>query len=218
VRSLPGRYKILFLDVLFPLHLEKILYVDADQIVQGDLAELWDMPLHGAPVAMTPFCRDDPNTLTTGFRFWESGFWKGALGERPYHISALFVADLAAFRSSRQRVGDVYRNTYQSLTADPGSLANLDQDLPNYLQGGGVPIHSLPEAWLWCESWCGNASKATAKTIDLCNNPLTKEPKLDQARRIGGERWATIDAEIEAALAGDVAPATPSAPAEKTEL
>ena len=39
------------------------------------------------------------NEATRGFRFWESGFWKGALGERPYHISALFVVDLARFRS-----------------------------------------------------------------------------------------------------------------------
>ena len=52
-----------------------------------------------------------------------------------------------------------------------------------------------------CETWCGNTSKPRAKTIDLCNNPLTKEPKLEQARRIGGERWIDIDARIEAALA-----------------
>ena len=87
-----------------------------------------------------------------------------------------------------------------------------------------MPIHSLPEEWLWCETWCGNASKAAAQTIDLCNNPLTKEPKLDQARRIGGERWAAIDAQIEAALIAGTnrsslasAPSLPS-PAEKTEL
>ena len=39
------------------------------------------------------------NEATRGFRFWEAGFWKGALGERPYHISALFVVDLVRFRS-----------------------------------------------------------------------------------------------------------------------
>ena len=38
-------YKILFLDVMFPLHLKKIVYIDADQVVNADLAELWDMPL-----------------------------------------------------------------------------------------------------------------------------------------------------------------------------
>lgn len=51
------------------------------------------------------------------------------------------------------------------------------QDLPNYAQHN-VPIFSLPQEWLWCESWCGNATKSKAKTIDLCNNPMTKEPKL----------------------------------------
>ena len=32
-------------------------------------------------------------------------------------------------------------------------------------------MFSLPQEWLWCESWCSDASKAEAKTIDLCNNP-----------------------------------------------
>ena len=49
----------------------QVIYVDSDQIVQGDLAELWDLPMtSGAPIAMTPFCREDPNAATSGFRFW----------------------------------------------------------------------------------------------------------------------------------------------------
>ena len=40
------------------------------------------------------------------------------------------------------------RGHYQQLSADPNSLANLDQDLPNNLQRE-VPIFSLPEDWLW---------------------------------------------------------------------
>lgn len=83
---------------------------------------------------------------------------------------------------------------YESLVRDPNSLANLDQDLPNYAQHQ-VPIHSLPQEWLWCESWCGNATKAAAKTIDLCNNPETKEPKLQAARRIVPE-WTEYDAQV----------------------
>ena len=51
-----------------------------------------------------------------------------------------------------------------------------------------------------CRSGCGarrgaaNATKEAAKTIDLCNNPLTKEPKLEGARRIVAE-WPALDAE-----------------------
>lgn len=58
-----------------------------------------------------------------------------------------------------------------------GGCAGVSQDLPNYVQQQ-VPIFSLPQEWLWCESWCGNATKYKARTIDLCNNPMTKEPKL----------------------------------------
>ena len=57
-----------------------------------------------------------------------------------------------------------------------------------------VPIKSLPQEWLWCETWCSDEIKPKAKTIDLCNNPLTKEPKLDAARRILPE-WTGLDEE-----------------------
>lgn len=32
-----------------------------------------------------------------------------------------------------------------------------------------VSIKSLPQEWLWCETWCDDASKKYAKTIDLVN-------------------------------------------------
>lgn len=49
-------YKILFLDVLFPLHVKKIIFVDADQVVRADMKELRDLDLGGAPYGYTPFC------------------------------------------------------------------------------------------------------------------------------------------------------------------
>jgi len=52
----------------------------------------------GAPLAYTPFC--DNNKDMDGFRFWKQGFWQSHLKERPYHISALYVVDLAKFRSA----------------------------------------------------------------------------------------------------------------------
>ena len=170
--------------------------------MRADVRELLAIDLRGAPLAMTPFC--DSRSSMEGFRFWKQGFWKQHLQGKPYHISALFVADLARLRVLGG--GDKLRAIYQSLSADPNSLANLDQDLPNYAQHQ-LGIHSLPKEWLWCEAWCDDASKPAARTIDLCNNPQTKEPKLDQAKRIGGERWMAIDAEIEAALAAPAAAA-----------
>lgn len=81
-----------------------------------------------------------------------------------------------------------------------------------------MPIRSLPEEWLWCEAWCGNASLVNAKTIDLCNNPLTKEPKLEQARRIGGERWLALDSQMEVIMAKAAEEASAGLTAAKDEL
>ena len=185
-------YKILFLDVLFPLSLDKVIFVDADQIVRTDMIDLVNHDLKGAPYGFTPMC--DSRTEMEGFRFWKQGYWEKFLRGLPYHISALYVVDLQRFR--QLAAGDRLRQQYHQLSADPNSLSNLDQDLPNHMQSV-LPIHSLPQEWLWCETWCSDESLAEARTIDLCNNPLTKEPKLERARRQVPE-WTVYDDEIAA--------------------
>ena len=102
------------------------------------------------------------------------------------------MVDLKRFR--KIAAGDRLRGQYQALSQDPNSLSNLDQDLPNNMIHQ-VPIKSLPQEWLWCETWCDDNSKRKAKTIDLCNNPQTKEAKLDAAVRIVSE-WNEYDQEI----------------------
>lgn len=185
-------YKILFLDVLFPLSLDKVIFVDADQIVRTDMMDLVNLDLEGAPYGFTPMC--DSRTEMEGFRFWKQGYWSNYLRGNPYHISALYVVDLRRFR--QLAAGDRLRQHYHQLSADPQSLSNLDQDLPNHMQFV-IPIHSLPQEWLWCETWCSDESQKEARTIDLCNNPQTKEPKLDRARRQVPE-WTVYDDEIAA--------------------
>lgn len=61
------RYKILFLDVLFPLELDRVIFVDADQIVRTDLKALVDLNMQGAPYAYAPMGDDRPET--EGFRY-----------------------------------------------------------------------------------------------------------------------------------------------------
>jgi UDP-glucose:glycoprotein glucosyltransferase len=90
--------------------------------------------------------------------------------------------------------GDRLRGQYQMLSADKNSLSNLDQDLPNHMQHH-IPIKSLPQEWLWCETWCSDEALGQARTIDLCNNPQTKEPKLERAKRQVPE-WTVYDEEI----------------------
>lgn len=110
--------------------------------------------------------------------------------------------------------GDRLRGQYQGLSQDPNSLANLDQDLPNNMIHQ-VGIKSLPQEWLWCETWCSDESKQNAKTIDLCNNPLTKEPKLSAAVRIAPE-WVGYDDQIRELLELDSKQTENNVPVEET--
>lgn len=137
------------------------------------MKELVDLDLKGAPYGYTPMCQDRKEM--EGFRFWNQGYWKDHLREKPYHISALYVIDLVRFR--QMQAGDRLRNHYQQLSRDPGSLANLDQDLPNNMQNE-VPIFSLPQEWLWCETWCGDEGLAKAKTIDLVSSLWCYSPTV----------------------------------------
>ncbi|CAD7960302.1 unnamed protein product [Amoebophrya sp. A120] len=113
--------------------------------------------------------------------------------QKHYHISALFVVNIPKFI----QIGapDLLRHTFKELGQDSNSLSNLDQDLPNYLYGTDqLQIHSLHRSWLFCETWCDTELNfEAAKTVDLCQNPLTKEHKLDQAKRIGGVQWMRYD-------------------------
>ena len=79
-----------------------------------------------------------------------------------------------------------------------------------------LPIHSLPQEWLWCETWCSDESLKEAKTIDLCNNPLTKEPKLERARRQVPE-WTVYDDEIAAVDRRRKGQSVPMKPVERDE-
>lgn len=184
-------YKILFLDVIFPKNLKRVIYIDSDDVVRSDLSELMNLNLNSAPYAFTPFCEDKSEMKE--YRFWNDGYWKDILQDKKYHISALFVVDLIEYR--KQGVGDKIRKAYSDLFNDHHSLSNLDQDLPNLLQSYGVNIYSLPQEWLWCGSWCSDKSMKNAKIIDMCNNPKTKMNKLSYAQEKISE-WKELDDEI----------------------
>ena len=73
------------------------------------------MLVQGAPLAYTPFC--DNNKDMDGFRFWKQGFWKDHLRGRPYHISALYVVDLARFRCAPQFLPGLFHSAGSILYA-----------------------------------------------------------------------------------------------------
>ncbi|CAH6723275.1 putative UDP-glucose:glycoprotein glucosyltransferase [[Candida] jaroonii] len=187
-------YKMLFLDVLFG-DLDSIIFVDADQINRSDMKSLVDLDMGSYAYGFVPMCENREEMET--FRFWNQGYWQEVLGDDlKYHISALFKVNLQRFKELG--VGDRLRSHYQKLSSDENSLANLDQDLPNNLQRS-VGIFSLPQEYLWCETWCSDNGKVTAKNIDLCSNPLTGEDKESMGRRVI-EEWEDLETELRVLL------------------
>lgn len=143
-------YKVLFLDVLFPLSLKKVIYVDADQIVRTDMKELMDLDLKGASLGYTPMC--DNERAMDGFRFWKQGFWRDHLRGKPYHISALYVVDLARFR--QLAAGDQYRVVYDNLSRDPNRRAGGGRarwgdwdDVCVCVKTSAAPVLTLPRPY-----------------------------------------------------------------------
>jgi UDP-glucose:glycoprotein glucosyltransferase len=89
-------YKILFLDVLFPMDLKGVIFVDADQVVRTDLKELADLGLHGAPYGYTRM--GDDNEAMEGFRFWKTGHWEYFHKGKSYHIRCVCCPLISARR------------------------------------------------------------------------------------------------------------------------
>ena len=70
------------------------------------------------------------------------------------HQATCTAAQLGVVACRQQAAGDQLRVVYSQLSQDPNSLANLDQDLPNYAQHS-VPIFSLPQVrQLRCQTGC----------------------------------------------------------------
>ncbi|KAJ8978902.1 hypothetical protein NQ317_008881 [Molorchus minor] len=172
-----GVIKSSSLDVLFPLDVKKIIFVDADQVVRADLKELQQLDLGGAPY---------------------HGYWKNHLQGRRYHISALYVVDLKWFR--RIAAGDRLRGQYQALSQDPNSsyqvsAAGVALRCETWCDDGSKDKAKTIDLGLISES-----VGATQKARNLvkrfkCNNPMTKEAKLTAAVRILPE-WKSYDDEI----------------------
>lgn len=163
-------FKVLFLDVIFPKSLEKVVVLDVDLYVLGDLDELIREDLHDSVYGLVPMCEDRPKSA----KFWHSGYWKNILGEDlKYYLSSLIVVDLKAFRDAG--AGEDLRRQYQKLSSDPNSLVLLDQDLLNNLQRV-LPIHAFSADWSWNPTWCSEKLKEKAKTIhfDIGKLPATK--------------------------------------------
>ena len=79
-------YKILFLDVIFPRNVGRVIFVDADQVARADLTELAELNMDEQVYGFVPFCEDRPDM--SSYRFWNTpgSYWEQLLQGKPYYI------------------------------------------------------------------------------------------------------------------------------------
>jgi lipopolysaccharide biosynthesis glycosyltransferase len=127
-------YYRLFIASLFPQY-RKIVYLDSDLVLLGDVAELYHTDLHGCIIAAAPeqYVRNTPE-----FRLYA----EKALDVNPdgYVNAGVLVIDLDEFR--RHRIEERF---LELITRYGFDLLDPDQAYLNYLCDGY--IHVLPNGW-----------------------------------------------------------------------
>ncbi|MBE6636821.1 MAG: glycosyltransferase family 8 protein [Ruminococcaceae bacterium] len=127
-------YYRLFIASLFP-HYDKIVYLDCDLVVLGDIAELYHTDLNGCIIGAAPeqFVQN-----TAEFRLYA----ETALGVCPseYVNAGVMVIDLKQFRAHR-----IEEQFVDLITRYDFDLLDPDQAYLNYLCQGR--IHRLPNGW-----------------------------------------------------------------------
>ncbi|MBP3666167.1 MAG: glycosyltransferase family 8 protein [Clostridia bacterium] len=127
-------YYRLFIASLFPQY-DRVIYLDCDLVVLGDIAELYHIDLGGNIFAAGPemFVQSTPE-----FRIYA----EKALGVNPdgYVNAGVLVVDLAQFRTHR-----IEEKFIELITRHDFDLLDPDQAYLNYLCDG--KILTLPSGW-----------------------------------------------------------------------
>jgi len=146
VRTPPGRYPLtgratdatyLRLEIPEHVHADRVLYLDADTLVVGDLRELLATDLAGRPVAAV---RDPQNPILRhgiGLPGWQR---LGVPGDREYFNSGVLLLDLAACGRAQ-----VFERCAHFLTVHRDHVRFWDQDALNWAVDDGWL--RLPRRW-----------------------------------------------------------------------
>jgi hypothetical protein len=181
---------LLFLDLMMPLDINRVIVIEPGYLVSGDVAELVRMDLRSCPCGFIPFPLQTPIDFK-GVKFWERDVWPWKNFSRHFR-GAIFVADLPRWR--QDNVGEFLRQCHEDLAADPARFQHLEDELPTLLQER-VPLFPLPEAWGWCRPWHDDDSLGAAKAIGACENLVTHRKDYANLKRRVSE-WRDLDEEV----------------------
>ncbi|CAL9736993.1 killer toxin-resistance protein 5 [Monosporozyma servazzii] len=118
--------RILYLDVLFPMNINKLVYMNLGTDKLLDPKEILQSEVKLACFSMFRM---------EGEGYWKHGYWEKRLknqGLSFYNTEPAFVINLEEIR--KRNIGDILRIHYQRLSADTQSLVNIGQDLLNDIQ------------------------------------------------------------------------------------
>ncbi|MGI5239100.1 glycosyltransferase family 8 protein [Dactylosporangium sp. CA-139066] len=137
-----GMYLRLYLPHLLPDALERVLYLDCDVLVDGDLTPLWSVPLGPAPVAAVR----DGFTRSIGDRGGVPGLTPAMDARAPYFNSGVLLMQPAVWRGmdvTGQVLGHVHEHREH--------LRHPDQDALNFvLYGRWRPLPSIwNDTFIW---------------------------------------------------------------------
>jgi lipopolysaccharide biosynthesis glycosyltransferase len=118
-------YARLLLPELLPVSASRVLYLDADVLVLGDLEELWKADLEGAALGAV----QDSDGVAHGTRLWQLTT-DARLGS-PHRIPPYFNAGVLLIDLTRWREERVSEKAIDYMDRNPDSLLS-DQDALNY--------------------------------------------------------------------------------------
>lgn len=152
----------LILDRLLPDDVGRLLYLDADTLVRGDIAGLWETDLRGCAIGA---CIEPTYSLKR----------KAALGlrGRPYFNAGVLLIDLPVWRE--KKTGEEILRYYR---AHSGKLFANDQDAINASQKG--KIRPLPVEYNYQNTYDYYSYRLLEKN---CDYPVPSEKEIERARR-----------------------------------
>jgi lipopolysaccharide biosynthesis glycosyltransferase len=165
-------YLRLLVDRLVPADWKRVIYIDGDVIVRGDLGELWKMSMDGhvvlaVPDFVNPKVAQRPASLQAAYRK-EYGLSPDA----PYFMSGMMLIDLCAWE--REEIG---RRSLEFLERYGETVEYGDQDALNGALAGrwgtidpawNLPLHNVPR-YGWPDH---DSTENRARQEQLLENPL----------------------------------------------
>ena len=170
-------YRLMILDIL-PKRIERVIYLDADTIVNLDIVELWNIDLGNFPIAATPHVFSIPNSKSNDIKI-DSDIRIDTVEVDPndYFNAGILMFDLDKLRENFTEHGQFLLQCIEILLQNPRNIS-LDQDALNVMFKDN--FFKLPVRFNHIATWiCGDTNFKIANEIyHYCGGSLGIDMKV----------------------------------------